>query len=128
MLIKEILITLIVLFNLTEYSSNNNYSLDEDLDKMILGEWINEKDSSFRLEFFDNNTVIEKYESSEDGPYKWNFVNECSGETASEYDFGMLTIEYENYTQCYVVQGLGSVLTLLRLPEGNLMIFDKKTE
>lgn len=108
--------------------STNQYIFDEDLDKMILGEWINEKDSSFRLAFFDNNTVIEKYESSEDGPYKWKFVNECSGETASEYDFGMLTIVYENYTQCYVVQGLGSVLTLLRLPEGNLMIFDKKTE
>lgn len=98
--------------------STNQYIFNEDLNQMILGEWINEKDSSFRLAFFDNNTVLEKYESSEDGPYNWKFVNECSGETASEYDFGMLTIEYENYTQCYVVQGLGSVLTLLRLPQG----------
>jgi len=29
---------------------------------------------------------------------------------------------------CYVVQGLESVLTLLRIPEGNLLIYDRVVE
>lgn len=63
-----------------------------------------------------------------DQEVEWNIVLQCEGETAdNEEDFAMLEISRGNNlpSQCYVVQGLNGVLTLLAIPQGRLLIFDR---
>ena len=47
------------------------------------------------------------------------------------WDYGILKItamDDESDYMCYVVQGMESVLTLLCIPEGNLLIYDRVVE
>ncbi|MCC5926324.1 MAG: hypothetical protein JJU41_07150 [Bacteroidetes bacterium] len=62
---------------------------------------------------------------------KWEFTDVCDRAILEEGDYGILkitAIDDESDYMCYVVQGLESVLTLLRIPEGNLLIYDRVVE
>lgn len=95
---------------------------------MILGTWKAENDTGYEWVFLANG----EHQRSRNGELirerSWQIVNECEGETADrEVDFAMLKIDRGDHmpSQCYVVQGLNGVLTLLSLPQGRLLIFDR---
>lgn len=98
-----------------------------DPEEMILGKWQSEENPGFVWHFYDDSTLV----FSDSGHFfqetEWSIVHECEGETAdNEEDFAMLEVLYsENDTQCYVVQGLNGVLTLLAIPQSRLLMFDR---
>lgn len=99
----------------------------DDPHLMIVGEWLSENDNNSVWVFTEANTYLSKYDGEIIGTGTWEFVLECEGEYAHDDDFGMLEILFDDGdTHCYVVQGLNGALTLLALPHGRLLIFDRE--
>ena len=96
-------------------------------EEMILGKWEAEESPGFVWHFYDDNSLVFSDSGQLFQEVEWNIVLQCEGENANnEEDFAMLEVTYsENDTQCYVVQGLNGVLTLLAIPQGRLLIFDR---
>lgn len=95
---------------------------------MILGKWVSEEDSEYVWEFLSNGTHHTYTDGQLTRERSWQIVNECEGEIVdNEYDFAMLELNRGSNlpSQCFVVQGLNGVLTLLGLPQGRLLIFDR---
>ena len=94
---------------------------------MILGKWEAESNQEFIWQFYDDGSLKFTESGQLFDEVEWQIVNECEGETVdNDYDFAMLEIAYNvNDKQCYVIQGLNGVLTLLALPQGRLHIFDR---
>lgn len=105
----------------------SSVELKNDPGELIEGTWESSEDKYFIWEFleigvhrsYQNNALISES--------KWKIVQECEGETAdNDEDFAMLEVIYaENDKQCYVIQGINGVLTLLSVPQGRLLIFDR---
>lgn len=118
-------VTLTLIF-LVLFFANPFFLIDFDTEPTIVGEWQSEIDEKSILEFAAENTLTRKYDGEITASGTWVFVNECEGETAHDEDFGMLKISFDSeVAQCYVVQGLNGVLTLLALPQGRLLIYDR---
>jgi hypothetical protein len=102
----------------------------EDPSKKILGTWRSESDQKSHLVFLGDGVLKTLYDGEELYESTWEFVEECNGERSSDKDYGMLKITYvdDGIYDCYVVQGLESVLTLLRVPEGDLLLFNRVVE
>ncbi len=99
---------------------------ESDPARMILGAWVNKKDSRNTMVFSSNGKLLEYYDSELLFESSWEFVEECAGERTADGDYGMLRlIDSDGLQECYVVQGLESILTLLRVPEGNLLLFKR---
>jgi len=100
---------------------------NNDPEQMILGKWEAESNQDFIWQFYDDGSLKFTESGQLFDEVEWQIVNECEGETVdNEYDFAMLEIAYNvNDKQCYVIQGLNGVLTLLALPQGSLHIFDR---
>ncbi|MCC5914641.1 MAG: hypothetical protein JJU46_09730 [Balneolaceae bacterium] len=98
-----------------------------DPQEMILGKWESEGSPDFIWHFYENSSLYFLDDGQLFEEAEWHIVHQCEGETAdNEEDFAMLEVLYaENDKQCYVVQGLNGVLTLLSLPQGRLLIFDR---
>lgn len=119
------LFVIILLFSVSFISSNPQPS---DPEEMILGKWLAEKESGYKWEFKNDGQHFTYRGGQLIRERSWQIVNECEGETAdNEEDFAMLEISRgQNLpNQCYVVQGLNGVLTLLAIPQGRLLIFDR---
>ena len=118
-----------ILFTLILVLGGSTLHFDNiDPQEMILGKWHAESDSTFVWEFYENGQHFTYSEDDLKSERSWEIVNECEGETAdNEEDFAMLVIGRDNNlpSQCYVVQGLNGVLTLLAIPQGRLLIFDR---
>jgi len=100
---------------------------NNDPEQMILGKWEAESNQEFIWQFYDDGSLKFTESGQLFDEVEWQIVNECEGETVdNDYDFAMLEIAYNvNDKQCYVIQGLNGVLTLLALPQGRLHIFDR---
>jgi len=119
------LFVIILLFSGSFISTNPPSS---DPEEMILGKWHAENDSTFVWEFYENGQHFTYSDDELISERAWQIVSECEGETAeNKEDFAMLEIGRGNNlpSQCYVVQGLNGVLTLLAIPQGRLLIFDR---
>ncbi|PKD43307.1 hypothetical protein CWD77_11895 [Rhodohalobacter barkolensis] len=100
-----------------------------DPEEMILGKWYAENDSTYIWEFNEGSQHFTYSDDELVSERAWQIVDECEGETAdNEEDFAMLEISRGQNVpnQCYVVQGLNGVLTLLAIPQGRLLIFDRE--
>ena len=116
---------LLILFFGTLINFDFNFS---DPEEMILGKWQAENDPEFIWEFLENGQHFTYSNNELISERSWQIVDECEGETAdNEYDFAMLELTRDGNlpSQCYVVQGLNGVLTLLSVPQGRLLIFDR---
>jgi len=101
---------------------------NNDPEQMILGKWVSEEDSEYVWEFLSNGAHQTYTDGQLTRERSWQIVNECEGETVdNEYDFAMLELSRGSNlpSQCFVVQDLNGVLTLLALPQGRLHIFDR---
>src|SRR6056297_565747 len=119
------LFVIILLFSGSFISTNPQSS---DPEEMILGKWHAENDSTFVWEFYENGQHFTYSGDELIRERSWEIVNECEGEAAdNKEDFAMLEIGRGDSlpSQCYVVQGLNGVLTLLAIPQGRLLIFDR---
>lgn len=102
---------------------------EDDLNQKILGRWISEIDNKSQWVFLPDGVLKPFYDGEEMSERTWEFTHECNGAQVQEDDYGILKImSFGDFHNCYVVQGLESVLTLLRIPEGNLLIFDRVVE
>lgn len=121
-------ITLLVFFIGSILSLNTFFDGGiNDPKEMILGKWEAESNPGFIWRFYEDSSLHFVDDGQLFQEAEWQIVNECEGETAgNEEDFAMLEVLYaENDKQCYVVQSLNGVLTLLSLPQGRLIIFDR---
>lgn len=112
-----------------------NVAMSEDeLNQKILGRWISEGDPKSQWLFLPEGVLKRFYDGVEMSERKWEFTDVCEGGSIydlQEWEYGILKItamdDESDYT-CYIVQGMESVLTLLRIPEGNLLIYERVVE
>ncbi len=122
--LNGILILIITLF--VSYFSFSEKSENQEPHQLIIGEWQQENDEKSLWVFSNENVLKRIYDSEIRSIGTWHIVDMCEGEYIHEEDFGMLETTFESgITQCYVIQGLNGTLTLLSVPQGRLLIFDK---
>jgi len=110
--------------------TNSDPQMSDDPEEMILGTWVHESDPKSVMEFKKDGVLHSIYDDDL-SIESWEIVEECAGETVNTpYDFAMLLIKSPDidHTQCYVIQGLNGRLTLLALPQGRLIIYDRVDE
>jgi hypothetical protein len=108
---------------------SNKITDQHDLDQKILGKWTSENDAKSQWIFMPEGVLRPLYDGAILTERHWEFTEECDGAQVLEGDYGLLKItSTSGIYNCYVVQGLESVLTLLRIPEGNLLIYDRVVE
>jgi hypothetical protein len=134
MLNRVILIIALILCGGFAYLVSAQYQplpIQEDLNQKILGKWVAEADSNILVVYHSDGKLISYYKGVFHRERKWEFTDVCDRAIIEEGDYGILkitAIDDESDYMCYVVQGLESVLTLLRIPEGNLLLYDRVVE
>jgi len=137
MLNRVILIIALILCGGFAYLVSAQYQplpIQEDLNQKILGKWVAEADSDILMVYHSDGKLLSYYKGVFHRERKWEFTDVCDRANVrdlQEWDYGILkitAIDDESDYMCYVVQGLESVLTLLRIPEGNLLIYDRVVE
>jgi hypothetical protein len=137
MLNRVILIIALILCGGFAYLVSAQYHplpIQEGLNQKILGKWVAEDDSDILMVYHSDGKLLSYYKGVFHRERKWEFTDVCDRANVrdlQEWEYGILkitAIDDESDYMCYVVQGLESVLTLLRIPEGNLLIYDRVVE
>jgi len=90
----------VVFYSFSVIQTNNQQTKDE-----IIGTWVSEKDTNWKMEFTNTNKCYWYYENSKTDSFTYTVNNySCNNELDSEYEY--LKIIKPSKTHCYAINGI----------------------
>ncbi len=118
------------------YKEISKRNIDKNLNSKIqtnqeiIGTWINEEDTSYKLVFLDTGVLNEYVNNVLMGTLTYTISHSCGLTSDPNYEF-LEKIESDGATYCYEINGINvdnsGILSIRSMENGKLYIFNKVT-